>query len=867
MAALAAAVIAGNNAINCFDIGKDNTIGFPGGKLSNAVHGDYIKNDIIGLLFELARLPAEDFAKVQGVGDRKEHLKAKIDASFRLNNLEKQQVIRPEFSASGGDYRLQGLTVAHDAGVGAKKLFKTYRNLVTPASILDPAQRDKNNHPELVGALNNPSTIDINLIRQLNMEKCLTEIRFIGRVGGQYTFEFYTTIAGYTQLEVKFDSNSFDETSIRNVTPGGLAFRQPFSLFAGNPFKNGYIFNEWDRSGGAPPLNETHLIALLTLMKELGDTLQVMWLLLFIRTPEMALAPDRTAICTIDIPLWLRAIVNGVSCVLTHGQVTTFYPVAGSEAQRVAARTLLKTQLVNQLNNSHQDALNTVQLFITKLERGEELTFHDRPIVEPIRGELLSMLKCVLKHVTTVSRDVIRTAGLIQPGDIDGVREYVKNNMMRAPFIVANLKSDIKVTGSDYRYFIPKGARKIAFKPYEDIYRSIQQKIGLNIARIMGDIPYPCPGPAAAAAAPAAAMVAEQAAEEAAAAAAVAEEAAAEAAEAAGAAEAAAGEMGGGGGDIPNTNVLGECLRNNISNPGFFTYLIQNYIPELLFVGISYVISYQGTAVAKKYSLLLDHGTATIVGSIFGKIRYGPLGHYFEVFENPDMPAGYARSPQYMQYLDSLTLELLCVVFASYDAAILEAQRVTIYDFCTRHIIDEIVYLIAFFTANAPTMLSATPQLLSHLNATILSYSTFCSNRDNNAHFKAISMYETLFNIESYLTIGNMREMKNPLQVYLLTPAQKAAKRVTKRNNIRSVKRRTTAAAAPLTIADKLRAASTRRLSALGRRRAAAQYNNNNNNNGNGNGNGSTVPFYLGGGSKTRKRMRRKHKKTGRSNK
>ena len=449
MAALAAAVITGNNAINCFDIGKDNTIGFPGGKLSNAVHGDYIKNDIIGLLFELARLPAADFARVQGVGDRKENLKAKIDASFRLNNLETQQVIRPEFSASGGDYRSEGLTVAHDAGVGAKKLFKRYRNLVTPASILDPAQRDKNNHPELVGALNNPSTIDINLIRQLNMEKCLTEIRFIGRAGGQYTFEFDTKIPRYTRLEVKFDSNSFNETSIRNITPGGPAFRQPFSLFAGNPFKNGYIFNEWARSGGAPPPNETHLIALLTLMKELGDTLQVMWLLLFIRTPEMALAPERTAICTIDIPLWLRAIVNGVSCILTHGEVTTFYPVAGSEAQELAARTTLKTQLVNQLNNSHQDALNTVQLFITKLERGEELTFHDRPIVEPIRGELLSMLKCVLKHVTTVSRDVIRTAGLIQPGDIDGVREYVTNNMMRAPFTVANLKSDIKITGGD----------------------------------------------------------------------------------------------------------------------------------------------------------------------------------------------------------------------------------------------------------------------------------------------------------------------------------------------------------------------------------------------------------------------------------
>ena len=864
MAAVAPAVIAGNNAINCFDIGKDNTIEFPGGKLSNAVHGDYIKNDIIGLLFELAALPPVDFARVQGVGDRKEYLKAKIDASFRLNDLEKQQVIRPEFSASGGDYRLQGLTVAHDAGVGGKKLFKTYRNLVTPASILDPAQRDKNNHPELVGALNNPSTIDINLIRQLNMEKCLTEIRFIGKAGGEYKFEFDTKIPRYTKLEVKFSSNTFDETSIQNITPGGPAFRQPFSLFAGNPFKNGYIFNEWARSGGAPPASETHLIALLTLMKELGDTLQVMWLLLFIRTPEMALAPDRTAICTIDIPLWLRAIVNGVSCVLTHGKVTTFYPVAGSEAQRVAARTLLKTQLVNQLNNSHQDALNTVQLFITKLERGEELTFHDRPIVEPIRGELLSMLKCVLKHVTTVSRDVIRTAGLIQPGDIDGVREYVKNNMMRAPFIVANLKSDIKVTGSDYRYFIPKGARKIAFKPYEDIYRSIQQKIGLNIARIMGDIPYPCPGPAAAAAAPAAAMVAEQAAEEAAAAAAVAEEAAEEAADAAdAAAEAAAGEMGGGGGDIPNTNVLGECLRNNISNPGFFTYLIQNYIPELLFVGISYVVAYQGTPVAKKYSLLLDHGTATIVGSIFGKIRYGPLGHYFELFENPDMPAGYARSPQYMQYLDSLTLELLCVVFASYDAAILETHRVTIYDFCTRHIIDEIVYLIAFFTANAPSMLSATPQLLSHLNDTIVSYRAFCSNRDNNAHFKAISMYEILFDIESYLTIGNMREMKNPLQLYLSTPAQKAAKRVTIRNT-RSVKGRTTAAAAPLTIADKLRAART----ASTRRRAAAQYKNNNNNNGNNvNVNVSAVPFDLGGGSKTRKRMRRKYKKTGRSNK
>jgi hypothetical protein len=831
MAALAAAVVAGNNAINCFDIGKDNTIGFPGGKLSNAVHGNYIKNKIIGRLFGLAILPAVDFERVQGVGDRKEHLKEKIDASFRLNNLERQQVIRQEFSASGGDYRLEGITVAHDAGVGPNKLFKTFRNLVTPASILDPAQRDKTNHVELVGALNNPSKIDINLIRQLNMEKSLTEIRFIGRADREYTFEFDTTITGYTRLEVKFDSNSFNETSIRNID--GPAFMKEFLLFAGNPFKNGYIFNEWARSGGAPPENETRLIALLTLMKELGDTLQVMWLLLFIRTPEMALAPDRTAICTIDIPLWLRAIVNGVSCVLTHGKVTTFYPVAGNEAQVIAARTTLKTQLVNQLNNSHQDALNTVQLFITKLERGEELTFYDRPIVEPIRRQLLPMLKCVLNHVTTVSRDVIRTAGLIQPGDLDGVREYVRNNMMRAPFIVANLKSDIKVTGNIYTYFIPKGATKIAFNPL-DIYRSIQQKIGLNITRIMGDIP--CPGPTAAAAAPAP-MVAEVP---------------TYADAAAAAADAAAGKMGGGGGDIPNTNVLEECLMNNISNPGFITYLIQNYIPELLFVGISYVVAYQGTAEANKYLFLLDHVTATTVGSIFGKIRYGPREHYFEVFENPDMPGGYPRSPEYMDYLDSLTLELLCVVFASYDAAVLETHRVTIYDFCTRHIIDEIVYLRSFFTTNAPTMLSATPQLLSHLNNTIVSYRAFCSNRHNNAHFNAISIYEKLFSIECELTISNMREMKNPLQLYIFNlPAKKARKRATRRTTRTSVKGLTTGVRPII-------------LNHLPRWPAAAY---NNNGSLNYNDIGHSVPFNLGGGSKTRKRMRRKHKKTGRSNK
>ena len=193
----------------------------------------------------------------------------------------------------------------------------------------------------------------------------------------------------------------------------------------------------------------------------------------------------------------------------------------------------------------------------------------------------------------------------------------------------------------------------------------------------------------------------------------------------------------------------------------------------------------------------------------------------------------------------------------------------TIYDFCTPHIIDEIKYLIAFFTANAPTMLSATPHLLSDLNDTIVSYRAFCSNRDNNAHFNAISMYETLFSIECELTINNMREMKNPLQLYLyllsILPAQKAAKRVTKRNNTRGVKARTSAAGPPLTIADKLRAASTRRLSALGRRRAAAQ--NDNNNNANDSGIGNAVPFGLGGGSKTRKRMRRKHKKTRQSNK
>ena len=183
-----------NRFINCIDPGKDAMISFPGGGL-DAGHSEFLKTLVIRPLFNLDALTQADQNSVVGVGDKKGVLKSRIDSVIRLNNLEKQQISRLKFSDTGFDGRMEGMNLAHDAGVGPGKLFKNYTLVLTPGSVLDPASRDQTHEPKIDG-LTEESKLSEDLIDDIDMRNILTGIKYDGKQGGQYNFTVETRIPG-----------------------------------------------------------------------------------------------------------------------------------------------------------------------------------------------------------------------------------------------------------------------------------------------------------------------------------------------------------------------------------------------------------------------------------------------------------------------------------------------------------------------------------------------------------------------------------------------------------------------------------------------------------------------------------------------
>lgn len=699
-----------NRLINNIDPGKDFQVRFPGGALTNGTHGAFLKENIITPLFNLAALSAGERGEVVGVGDKKGILKNRVDAAFRLNDLERQQVTRLKCSSTGADPRWEGLYLAHDAGVGPAKLFKSYVNIITPGSILDPASRDKTvTFPAALSA----SILDLATLTVIAMDSALDGIEFLGLVGTRYKFIFTTRIAGYTRIEVEFNRNTFEEVSSKNV--GGKAFPAAFKLFSGNPYKNEYVYNNW--AAALPGNDMDGLIKLLTLMKELGDTLQVVWLLVIIGlNPELSGNRDKIAICTNDTVVWLRSIVNQLSCVLTEGVVTTFYPVAGNEAQRIAAQVLIKTKLLNQLGENHESVINILRLFDAKLA-DPNTTFYENTILPQQRDDLHTILTCTIRYLRDESARIIAFARGIPPGDMEGYRDFISKHMMKTPFHVIASKPDITHM-IVFKSFLPNAPKRIVFRP-EQVYSAVRNGRPINLGGVLGDVP--CPIAAADAALPTLFYP----------------------------------PTSGGGGLIENDAMFVQCLQNNYQNDGFFTYLMINHMPELIYIALSYETTVTGGQVPSDYDLLLLHSTSVHINECFGKIINDPVhGYYFEVYDN------IFTNQTFLQKTDILVLELLSTIFASHDLAVNETRKATLYDICPY--MNEISIIRPLFVSliQGHASLQYLGTRITTRTAEILAI--------GDAHTQAIGFYQELFDTEVELNILNKREFTNtPLTKYI----------------------------------------------------------------------------------------------------
>ena len=753
--------------MNNIDPGKDFKIAWEvrGVKaaLSNPVHGAFIKEGVITPLFNQGGvLDAIDNAVVVGVGDKKGELKTKIDAAIRLNDLEKQQIVRLKFSATGVDARLSGFNLAHDAGPGPDKLFKEYTLVLTPGSVLDAAKRDKTHKPQMDG-LAARSTINQAMLAQIGMQDALESIEYGGQAGGKYNFVFNTKIPGFARIEVEFDRQNYLQTALRNV--GGTAFPAGLDLFAGNPDKNKFVDNHWN--GGAPTPMNLAIILLLTLMKELGDTLQVIWLKGLLG--PLGASADTTAICTHDTVVWLRAIINEVSCVFTEGNTSTFYPVAASEAQKVAAKTIIKQKLVDELVDHNSQVVRSIRLFRAKLS-DPSTTFYDMQLDAAAIVDINMILTCLEAHIVRTSNDIITRSRIIPA---EAIRKFVVSHKMKSPFHVIDRKTDVRHYTS-FKMFLPLviGENKIVFRP-DQIYNAIKGGRRINVVAVLGEVPClaalgrPALGPIAFGPFPAVGGRRKNK------------------------------PMKGGAPPLSDQAEFDACINNNISSPGFISYFVINFVPEFMFIGYAYAKALEYPNF-EKFDVLFRYDTGVIVNSHFGDLLNNNTFDTYPVVDQAQIDA-----------YNNLMIELSCIIVASVMSLPINNPSLVIYDVFDQHT-DWFITAAARYLTQSPPY----PQIIQGIledfihpeNASIngennggenegengANNENNAANNENNAadpgnaqgdiHWAAIEIYKDLYDAELSLCNLNRRNIMIPQEyIQIIRPAYVSTRAYTKK--------------------------------------------------------------------------------------
>ena len=307
-----------NAKTSWYDPPKDLDISFPGGgKLSNTTHRARI-TACMKRLFEVTigttRID-EKLPNWAAVGTRSNKILESLGQVYgtRLENLSHVDIIREKHS-SGHSSRPSELNVMQDCGpvdVVANPILT-----ITPGSVIDPAGKTKVNANNLINnaAAGDPVLIlDMSYIRQLALETCITDNVIVSIDGAYYKViipTILTTING-GRITAYFSKTTF----LPDIGRGNSEY------FQGNPVKNENI-NTLIDSGNTVEINDQ--ICAYILMKELGDTLQVIWINKLFDIDNDTYNKGNTTIITSDAVVKYRSIINGVPVIFSEKDKTTY---------------------------------------------------------------------------------------------------------------------------------------------------------------------------------------------------------------------------------------------------------------------------------------------------------------------------------------------------------------------------------------------------------------------------------------------------------------------------------------------------------------------------------------------------------------
>lgn len=674
-----------NRAINILDPPKDAIVDWKvddkAVRLSPVTHGPFMKRDVCAFLFNPtnAELPS-DVAHAPGVGYNKTILKKMILTAERLGviNTNKQELVRLSRSASGSDdARLKGVFLAHDAGPRLQDIASSYKAVLTPGAILDRAPRDMNFKDKVV-LLHEASTFSPDLLKELDMNHTIQSLVFNGKVGPKYRFTIKTSIPGYEEKAIDYTSTFQPDSSEARA--------------CSNKTKNEYIYDHYTEE------SKLSYIRFLVLLKELGDTLQVLWLKQFIGSHD--LTGDKTAIVTNDTILWLRSLVNGVSCIFTEkkGTLTTFYPILANEEQIQVANLFMKEQLLNTLEQTNKSVVKSIGNCINLISGGS--VFGNLTIKEEYSPSVLFALIRVLKSmyvaVKEKATDILKEVRTIQAGDMDEYREIIASRMMKKqPFYA--IKRDSLRFCAEYKEFLPNGPAKLSVRlNYLQTLCSQPNPTEKVMSEILGDIPL---------------LSQEQV-------------------DAVDLTQQGGNTLSGG---IHFTKpAFTRILNQNSHIPGFFTSFLMTHMPEIFYMGFAYDVAFGKKHIHAVYSKLLNVDPAD---AYFSHLLELNLDLYMEV----DTEA-LVKNRAHAVAQDKLTRDLCATV----SKASVHSGREggTLFDVMG----EEVLWLLEWCNRNHMFTTESAKRYTAHMPA-----------RVPELHWKAIRLYDVLYNNEVNLCIRNQR--------------------------------------------------------------------------------------------------------------
>ena len=667
-----------NRSINLVDPLKD-AVGLTAG-----VHGDFMKKRVCAPLFNPGDVTVrDDIARVPGVGNSTDILKKMILTADMLGtmNLNKQQITRLSRNAAGNDDgRLKDMFLAYDCGPLPQDIASSYKVILTPAAILDRATRDMDFKDKIV-MLRDSSTFSNNLLKELAMDDTIESIVFNGKVGSMYQFTFKTTIPGYEEKVVEYTSD-FKPHSKEAVN-------------CSNDKKNEYIRAHYKDA------SELSYIKFLVLLKELGDTLLVVWLKQAIEDKEYGLTADKTAITTIDTTVWLRSLVNGVSCILTDekGANTTFYPVLVNAETIKAANIFIKKQLLELLKEVNTNVVKSIAQSIRLIAAGK--IFTDLVIQEDlsptVQMGLIRVLKSIYVVVSRRAADVLAEVKSTQPSDMNEYRKLINERTMSSPFSIT--KNSMRYSKA-FQAFLPKGGEKLPLRlsliqtlckqgnPNEATLKLI---LGYDGAESRG-IP----------------LLSQE--------------------------EADAVDIPQRGGDRPEAGYtksdFSHILTKNMEIPGFFTSFVMTAAPEIFYMGYAYDLAFGKRSVHEMYSKLLNVEGDKSCFSHLGKL--GIDGHA-EVDE--DLLAENAADAREQ---DTYTRKV-CITLSK--ASVYGDREGTLFDIMG----ERVTWLLEWCSRNKVFDSDSVKKMSAHSRLPAL-------------HWDALSLYQILYENDVSLCILNKRD-------------------------------------------------------------------------------------------------------------